>query len=199
MALLKCTECGHDVSEYADKCPNCGCPIEIIKKNIKSKVENIKYRRVILKNPGSGKVKVIKCVREITSLGLKEAKELVDTAPNVIAEGVTEQDAINLEKMFESEGAEIVIELDENSMIRNDVFAKLRERKTSSTSSYSSTTTKTQPIIQETKPLVHCPYCNSTNVNKISGTKKAASIIGFGILSNKIGKQWHCNSCKSDF
>ena len=199
MALLKCIECGHDVSEYADKCPNCGCPIDIIKKNIKSMVENVKYRRVILKYPGLNKVKVIKCVREITSLGLKEAKELVDTAPNVIAEGVTEQDAINLEKMFESEGAEIVIELDENSMIRNDVFAKLRERKTSSTSSYSSTTTKTQPIIQETKPLVHCPYCNSTNVNKISGTKKAASIIGFGILSNKIGKQWHCNSCKSDF
>ena len=46
---------------------------------------------------------------------------------------------------------------------------------------------------------VHCPYCNSTNVNRISSTKKAMSIIGFGILSNKIGKQWHCNNCKSDF
>ena len=199
MALLKCIECGHDVSEYADKCPNCGCPIDIIKKNIKSKVENVKYRRVILKYPGLNKVKVIKCVREITSLGLKEAKELVDTAPNVIAEGVTEQDAINLKKMFESEGAEIIIEFDESSMIRNDVFAKLREQKTSSTSLNCSTTTKTQPVIQEAKSAVHCPYCNSTNVNKISGTKKAASIIGFGILSNKIGKQWHCNSCKSDF
>ena len=199
MALLKCTECGHHVSEYADKCPNCGCPIDIIKKNIKSKVENVKYRRVILKYPGLNKVKVIKYVREITSLGLKEAKELVDTAPNVIAEGVTEQDAINLKKMFESEGAEIIIEFDESSMIRNDVFAKLRERKTASTSSYSSTTTKTQPVTQETKYSVRCPYCNSTNVNKISGTKKAASIIGFGILSNKIGKQWHCNNCKSDF
>lgn len=199
MALLKCIECGHDVSEYAEKCPNCGCPIEIIKKNIKSKVENVKYRRVILKNHGSNKVGVIKCVREITSLGLKEAKELVDTAPNVIAEGVTEQDAINLKKMFESEGAEIVIEFDESSMIRNDVFSKLREKKTSSTSLNSTTTTKTQPVIQETRYSVHCPYCNSTNVNKISSTKKAASIIGFGILSNKIGKQWHCNNCKSDF
>ena len=46
---------------------------------------------------------------------------------------------------------------------------------------------------------VHCPYCNSTNVNRISSTKKAMSVIGFGILSNKIGKQWHCNNCKSDF
>lgn len=46
---------------------------------------------------------------------------------------------------------------------------------------------------------IHCPYCNSTNINKISAIKKSASIIGFGILSKKIGKQWHCNNCKSDF
>ena len=58
-----------------------------------------------------------------------------------------------------------------------------------------------QPQPKQNQPTnqVHCPYCNSTNVNKISGTKKAISIIGFGILSNKIGKQWHCNNCKSDF
>ena len=59
----------------------------------------------------------------------------------------------------------------------------------------------TQPEPQPKQPSsqVHCPYCNSTNVNRISSTKKAMSIIGFGILSNKIGKQWHCNNCKSDF
>lgn len=52
-------------------------------------------------------------------------------------------------------------------------------------------------ITQASKPK--CPICSSTNVNRISSTKKAMSIIGFGILSNKIGKQWHCNNCKSDF
>lgn len=59
----------------------------------------------------------------------------------------------------------------------------------------------TQPEPQPKQPSnqVHCPYCNSTNVNRISSTKKVMSIIGFGILSNKIGKQWHCNNCKSDF
>lgn len=46
---------------------------------------------------------------------------------------------------------------------------------------------------------VHCPYCNSTNVNKISGLSKAGSIAMFGIFSRKAHKQWHCNSCKSDF
>ena len=52
---------------------------------------------------------------------------------------------------------------------------------------------------KQAQTQVHCPFCNSTNVNKISGTKKAMSIIGWGIFSNKVGKQWHCNNCKSDF
>ena len=46
---------------------------------------------------------------------------------------------------------------------------------------------------------VHCPYCNSTNVNKISGLSKAGSIAMFGIFSRKVHKQWHCNNCGSDF
>ncbi len=46
---------------------------------------------------------------------------------------------------------------------------------------------------------VHCPYCNSTNVNKISGLSKAGSIAMFGIFSRKVHKQWHCNDCRSDF
>lgn len=52
---------------------------------------------------------------------------------------------------------------------------------------------------ETTVSQVRCPYCNSTNVNKISALSKSASIIGFGILSKKIGKQWHCNDCKSNF
>lgn len=46
---------------------------------------------------------------------------------------------------------------------------------------------------------LHCPYCKSTNVKKISFTGKALSVGTLGILSKKIGKQWHCNNCKSDF
>ena len=46
---------------------------------------------------------------------------------------------------------------------------------------------------------VHCPYCNSTNVNKISGLSKVGSVAMFGIFSRKVHKQWHCNDCKSDF
>lgn len=61
---------------------------------------------------------------------------------------------------------------------------------------------KQQEQVQESRAeenTVHCPYCNSTNVNKISGLSKAGSIAMFGIFSRKAHKQWHCNSCKSDF
>lgn len=46
---------------------------------------------------------------------------------------------------------------------------------------------------------VECPYCHSTDVSKISTLGRAASVGIFGLASKKIGKQWHCNHCKSDF
>ena len=47
--------------------------------------------------------------------------------------------------------------------------------------------------------ILRCPYCKSSNVKKISFTGKAVSVGTLGLISNKIGKQWHCNNCKSDF
>lgn len=46
---------------------------------------------------------------------------------------------------------------------------------------------------------IHCPYCNSTNITKISTVNRAVSVGMFGLASKKIGKQWHCNNCGSDF
>lgn len=46
---------------------------------------------------------------------------------------------------------------------------------------------------------VTCPYCKSTNVSKISTLGRSVSVGLFGLGSSKIGKQWHCNGCKSDF
>lgn len=51
----------------------------------------------------------------------------------------------------------------------------------------------------KTKPTVECPYCHSTNTKKISGTTRFLSTGLFGLASNKIGKNFHCNNCKSDF
>lgn len=47
--------------------------------------------------------------------------------------------------------------------------------------------------------LIECPYCHSFNTKKISSLSKAGSVAMFGIFSQKIKHQWHCNSCNSDF
>ena len=62
---------------------------------------------VELVSAGASKVKVIKVVREITGLGLKEAKELVDGAPKVIKEGVSKAEAEEIKTKLEAEGAEV--------------------------------------------------------------------------------------------
>lgn len=63
----------------------------------------------ILKNVGSDKIKVIKVVREVTGLGLKEAKELVDNAPKPIKEGISKEDAQKIAEAFKAVGAEVEI------------------------------------------------------------------------------------------
>ena len=64
---------------------------------------------VILTSFGDKKINVIKAVREVTSLGLKEAKDLVESAPKAIKEGVTKGEAEEVKKKFEDAGATIEI------------------------------------------------------------------------------------------
>jgi large subunit ribosomal protein L7/L12 len=64
---------------------------------------------VILKEVGDNKINVIKVVREVTNLGLKEAKDLVDGAPKTVKEGVTKEDAEAMKKKFEAVGAKAEI------------------------------------------------------------------------------------------
>src|SRR5713101_5362039 len=64
---------------------------------------------VILTSPGASKINVIKAVREVTSLGLKEAKDLVDGAPKPIKENVSKQEAEDLKKKFSEAGATVEI------------------------------------------------------------------------------------------
>lgn len=49
---------------------------------------------------------------------------------------------------------------------------------------------------RQTAPVPKCPMCGSTDIQKISSLNRTASIVGFGILSKKIGKQWQCNNPK---
>ncbi len=62
---------------------------------------------VVLKNAGASKLAVVKLVKELTGLGLKEAKEMVDGAPSVVKEGLAKADAEALKKQLEEAGAEV--------------------------------------------------------------------------------------------
>jgi large subunit ribosomal protein L7/L12 len=64
---------------------------------------------VVLTDAGSNKINVIKAVREVTSLGLKEAKDLVEGAPQKIKEGISKADADAIKKKFEEAGAKVEI------------------------------------------------------------------------------------------
>ncbi len=64
---------------------------------------------VILKGAGEKKIQVIKEVRAITGLGLKEAKDLVDGAPNPVKQGIAKEEAENIKKQLEEAGAEVEV------------------------------------------------------------------------------------------
>ena len=64
---------------------------------------------VILKDVGANKINVIKAVREVTSLGLKEAKDLVDGAPKAVKEGVSKEEAETIRKKFTDAGATVEV------------------------------------------------------------------------------------------
>jgi len=64
---------------------------------------------VVLKEVGGNKINVIKAVREVTSLGLKEAKDLVDGAPKTVKEGVSKEEAETIKKKFADAGATVEI------------------------------------------------------------------------------------------
>jgi len=64
---------------------------------------------VVLTDVGANKINVIKAVREVTSLGLKEAKDLVDGAPKTVKEGVNKDEAAAIKKKFEEAGAKVEV------------------------------------------------------------------------------------------
>jgi len=64
---------------------------------------------VVLTDVGANKINVIKAVREVTSLGLKEAKDLVDGAPKPIKDGVSKEEAATIKKKFEEAGAKVEV------------------------------------------------------------------------------------------
>ena len=84
-------------------------PVAVVAGGAPAEEEKSNEVNLILVNAGAGKIGVIKLVREVTGLGLKEAKELVDGAPKAIKEKVTPEEAESIKAKFVEAGAEIEI------------------------------------------------------------------------------------------
>ena len=84
-------------------------PVAVVAGGAPAEEEKSNEVNVILVNAGAGKIGVIKLVREVTGLGLKEAKELVDGAPKAIKEKITPEEAESIKAKFVEAGAEVEI------------------------------------------------------------------------------------------
>ena len=127
--------------------------------------------------------------------GFVDGEGNIDICPICKSTDWEDADLITLKEISnDKDFLEAMIELKKNDPIEYQL--KMSQFKANLKQQESSNSANTKPK-EENK--VHCPYCNSTNVNKISGLSKAGSIAMFGIFSRKVHKQWHCNDCKSDF
>ena len=223
--LIKCPECKNDVSEYANKCPNCGCPIEVIKnKNNQIKDIETKIKDLESKNRKSTKAEEFQRVLDVTKIPKNKPRInvflIIGTIMVVAGIGIMimmigDIDGILMfysicliivgiiifligcsslkesQRMYEQlkdnpEEYRKQLALKYYHNIKSQENAKERAKERKQSKAY-------------TISRVKCPYCKSTNTKKLSVTSKAGSVAMFGLMSNKVGKQWHCNSCGSDF
>ena len=84
-------------------------PVAVAGAAVAAEAEGPSEVDVILKAAGANKLAVIKLVREVTGLGLKEAKEMVDGAPKVVKEGASKAEAEDIKTKLEAEGAKITL------------------------------------------------------------------------------------------
>ena len=84
-------------------------PVAVVAGGAAAEVEEQTEFTVVLESAGSEKIKVIKTVRELTGLGLKEAKEVVDGAPKVVKEQASKEEAEALKAKLEAEGAKVTV------------------------------------------------------------------------------------------
>lgn len=96
------TEFGVSAAAMASAAPAAGAAVVAV-------VEEQTEFTVILKAAGASKINVIKAVRELTGLGLKEAKDLVDAAPKTVKENISKEDAEAISKKLKDAGAEVEV------------------------------------------------------------------------------------------
>ena len=167
MSLIKCIECGNEVSEFAKSCPKCGCPVSVILKSKNERCHKIKIE--------DGRE------YDLTDFDKKVDSETLQSVTKI---------ARMLMHKYEIQGLDAKLIGDVIAFNNNQIPADYNEALEKMRASNRTRIERAEA----SKPK--CPMCGSTNISKISTFSRASSIVGFGILSKKIGKQWQCNNPK---
>ncbi len=200
MALLKCIECGHDVSEYAQACPYCGCPISIIKQkqdeyagaDVQVTEKNIQCNSEILCNDSQS------CS---SNDSIKDSEEKIICKVNGVEYDFT-QIYHDLMKVSRKENWNLLPEFDDIMMRVYDltqlhgpysICAEIVESGRVPEIYNDMTEEEWENLPKEetpTRPTIRCPYCRSIDVKPLGFFDGGWSAVG---------NNWKCKNCKSYF
>lgn len=157
--LIKCPECGREVSDKSQICIHCGYPLQQTTGSNICKINGVEY-------------------------------DLSEIYKRII-------------KHKQSGGINDIYNNSVYKAIFNDMFKLTHLKRSAYLCDMIYNDEKVPEIFSgetiEPPSKLRCPYCKSTNVKKIGTGGRLLSTATFGIAGSKMGKQWHCNNCKSDF
>lgn len=187
--MFFCPECDKVISSYAKSCPTCGFPVADFLEEHNLKDLN----------------KVWICTKCAKCYGKYYKYPICEYCNTPVVQTDIDNDIVSKKSanLPDDEYGEYTIQLAKKygNNFDHNLFLQRIKKRDHDLQNYINEIDKKQST-KTTKPTssqVTCPYCKSTNTKKISTVSRAGSISLFGIFSKKVGKQWHCNNCGSDF
>ena len=180
MSEIICPECNKKISSLAKSCPNCGFPMS----------EYLKEHDL------KDLTKIWVCTKCGECYYLENRKRPICEYCNV----PLIQTSIDNNEYDQLDGEEYYQKTIEIAKVYGNNFSeKNYNNRIKKINEKINKFLSTPSNVPQPNTQVTCPYCKSTNTKKISAVSRAGSILGFGLFSKKLGKEWHCNNCNSDF